>query len=590
MAEGSEYCVAWAENLAASVPVTNLAELPAADVPLAVAGAPVDIHGEDFTVFALDVEDVCVAVVEEQTRLAVGLCFDKACDVFERRQVCFRQFLADIHVVGIRLEERGHVGALRSRVHRPPSVHVETICKRVVDVEAGAGLVELRRIEGLRPCRNGGLGDRLEKSCFGEQDAITSLLSEWIAPLEVCLKRLTIDVRIRIGMQPPELAHLRGRDVRPLDDNLHCHMILLAPDSPNHSGFCHGGEKLTYKPLSTMAKHFLFKERQYIIRFFSYLVNSTPPCYERISSEKKNMTIKELQKRFFTSPISVRIAPEDFFILLSHVAQKTREYLIAHPEYTLSPEDIQIFSSLAHRRLTHEPIAYLTGHKEFYGLDFMVTRATLIPRPETELVIELVLNEISNFNPPAGGQISQKIALIDIGTGSGNIIIALAQEIEKTYPVSDIQYHAIDISSKALNIAQHNAKIHHVDHLITFHQGNLLHPLDSIILSFDEVLIVANLPYLSQEIYGSCAPDVKDYEPSSALVSDEHGLAHILSLLKHIVALKKNQPSLPFTLWLEISPEQEPLLSEKIPVLFPQASFVFHRDFAKKYRFVRIRT
>ena len=153
--EGSERCVAWAENLADSVPNAKPAEPPAEDEPPAVAGAPADNHGEDFTAFALDVEDVRIAVVEQEARLAVGLCFDEACDVFERGQMRFRQLLADVLVVGVRFEERGHVGTFGCRIHRLPDTQFEAVCEGVVDVEAGAGLVELRCIEGLRPGWNG---------------------------------------------------------------------------------------------------------------------------------------------------------------------------------------------------------------------------------------------------------------------------------------------------------------------------------------------------------------------------------------------------------------------------------------------------
>ncbi len=166
--KASECRVAGAENLAVSIPVTKLAELPVDDVPLAVVKVPADTHGENFTVFALDVEDIRVAVVEEQTRLAARLCLDQGCDVFQRGEVVFRQFLPDVSVVGVRFEERGYIGTCRGRIHRLPGVDVEAIGEGVVDVEAGAGLVELGRYEGLRPCRNGRLGDGLEEPGFRE--------------------------------------------------------------------------------------------------------------------------------------------------------------------------------------------------------------------------------------------------------------------------------------------------------------------------------------------------------------------------------------------------------------------------------------
>ncbi len=137
------------------MPAAKLVDLPDVDAPPAVVGVPADTHGEDNTSFALDIEDVRGAVVEEQTRLAARLCLDQGCDVFQRGEVVFRQFLPDVSVVGVRFEERGYIGTCRGRIHRLPGVDVEAIGEGVVDVEAGAGLVERRRIEGLGSRRNG---------------------------------------------------------------------------------------------------------------------------------------------------------------------------------------------------------------------------------------------------------------------------------------------------------------------------------------------------------------------------------------------------------------------------------------------------
>lgn len=300
------------------------------------------------------------------------------------------------------------------------------------------------------------------------------------------------------------------------------------------------------------------------------------------------MTLEELRPTFLHPTASLRLAPEDFFVLLAHVTGKTREYLIAHPEYSLSSSDLEKFLSLATRRQAHEPVAYLTGHKEFYGLDFTVTRATLIPRPETELVVEQVLHEISSLRIPTEAETPKKIAIADIGTGSGNIIISLTKNILSKSEIqkAKFSFFASDISSEALTVAQANAERHNVDHFITFSRGNLLEPIREKLIMSDMLIIIANLPYLSQEIYTSSASDVQDYEPRSALVSDEQGLAHILSLFKQVSDLK---PPHSMILWLEISPEQESLLREKVSIIFPQTTFTFHRDLAEKYRFLEIK-
>ncbi len=108
------------------------------------------------------------------------------------------------------------------------------------------------------------------------------------------------------------------------------------------------------------------------------------------------MTIQGLQNIFLRSG-SCRIAPEDFFVLLAYATDKDKTFLLAHPEYELDEMIITTVETYFTRRLKHEPVAHITGHKEFYGRDFIVTKDTLIPRPETEHIIERVLDEISNF-------------------------------------------------------------------------------------------------------------------------------------------------------------------------------------------------
>lgn len=164
----SEQRVTWAENLAASEPLAILAGPPAADVPPAAVGVPVDMHGEDFTVFALDVEDVRVVIVHEEPRLAFQLSFDETRDVLEGREVLLRQFLADVLVVGVRLEEQGHVGTFGSRRDGLAVFDVEPFAEQVTDVKAEPVLEELGGIEGIGPCFRSGRGDGFEELGFNE--------------------------------------------------------------------------------------------------------------------------------------------------------------------------------------------------------------------------------------------------------------------------------------------------------------------------------------------------------------------------------------------------------------------------------------
>lgn len=293
------------------------------------------------------------------------------------------------------------------------------------------------------------------------------------------------------------------------------------------------------------------------------------------------MTIAELQKEFLTTSRK-RIAPEDFFILLAHTLKKDRVFLFAHPEYTISAASEVRARNFFSRRAHHEPVAIILGRKEFYGRDFVVTKDTLIPRPETEVLIDLALEEITKYKTKG----VKKISLVDVGTGSGNIIITLVKEIKKVRQLPDIRYYATDISAPALAIAKKNARQHRVSHIIKFHKGNLLDPYLPHIETKRGTIMAANLPYLSSAIYRNAIKDVRDFEPASALVSRQAGLTHYYRLLKSV----KNTSQLrPVTLFLEISPEQSFSLRKYIIKLFPDAFIALKKDLAGKKRVLTIR-
>lgn len=295
------------------------------------------------------------------------------------------------------------------------------------------------------------------------------------------------------------------------------------------------------------------------------------------------MSIQELQKQYLP-----KIAPEDFFVLLSAATEKDKTYLFAHPEYRLDEATETQARDFFSRRLQHEPVAYIIGHKQFYGRDFIVTPDTLIPRPETEHIVELTCNEISKSE----FQIPKKSAIIDIGTGSGNIIISIAKEIlDSKDPVFDIpntqcSFLATDISSEAVAVAKENAKRHDVDNRISFHEGDLLEPIFEELSRVDEVIIAANLPYLSDEIYASTPKDVHDFEPRNALWSSKKGLDHYFRLLDQTKSLFKKTQRV--TLFLEISPEQSLMLSHHVKKLLPEAKISTHQDLTGRERIVEI--
>lgn len=350
-------------------------------------------------------------------------------------------------------------------------------------------------------------------------------------------------------------------------------------------------------------------------------------------------TILDIKKKYFRKLDSI-----DLDILIAYVIKKEREFVLAHPEFTVTSNQQFVISKMITRRMKNEPLAYILGEKEFYGLNFKVNRYTLIPRPETELMVDLAINFINgvflrrpsdkntfsitktnkykNIKTPAIHVISEVsvsertkrfhgnttirdlkkeskviihqssvINIIDIGTGSGNIIISLAHQLKNTsYRLPVTSCYGIDISPDALKIAKQNAKLNKVNKKIKFLHGNLLNPLihnSKFIIQNSRVLILANLPYLSQEIYNACAPNVKKYESKSALYSANNGLAHYNKLLKQIKLLITSY-QLPVTVLMEISPEQKKIISPLIKKYFPKAKIEFKKDLAQKWRICKV--
>jgi len=291
------------------------------------------------------------------------------------------------------------------------------------------------------------------------------------------------------------------------------------------------------------------------------------------------LTIKNLQQKYFS-----KISPSDLEILISSAIKKPKEFILTHPEYKLSPNQELRIKNCAKRRIKREPIAYITGHKEFYGLDFKINRNVLIPRPETEALPELVISNLKSAIRK-----NKKIVIADIGTGSGNIIISIAKWLKKSkLPIANYRLLASDISPKALRLARQNAKKHKVDKKIKFLQGDLLKPfiknkIFKIQNSKFKILIIANLPYLSKKIYDSAPIDIKKYEPKSALYSHKEGLAHYEKLFKQIKTIIPYY-TLHATCYIEMSPEQKNKLAELIKNYFPQSKTIFHKDLAGKWR------
>src|SRR6266851_1796289 len=205
-------------------------------------------------------------------------------------------------------------------------------------------------------------------------------------------------------------------------------------------------------------------------------------------------------------------------LLLLQVLCRDRTWLYAHPEEQVSPADAERFFALVARRANGEPTQHLTGKREFWGVEFEVTPDVLIPRPETEHVIEVALDRLAVRELRAGRKLTlsgEGLQIADIGTGSGCIAIALAKEL----PGATI--YATDISSAALAVAQRNAALHSVSNCIHFLECNLLDEASHLSLFFD--LIVSNPPYIGRREAATLMREVRDHEPEIALYGGEEG-------------------------------------------------------------------
>jgi release factor glutamine methyltransferase len=246
--------------------------------------------------------------------------------------------------------------------------------------------------------------------------------------------------------------------------------------------------------------------------------------------------------------------------LLVHVCRTSRATLLAHPERALSAAEVINYQALVCRRVANYPLPYLIGHIEFYGLDFTVSPEVLIPRPETETLIDLALA-------------CRPQTIVDVGTGSGCIAVSLAVHLQKS------TVHAIDISPAALAVARQNADKHGVSDQICLIAGDVLNPRPN-----PADLIISNPPYIPT---GECATlplSIRDYEPRCALDGGPNGLAIIQSLLFQAPAVLKPGG----TLLIEIGADQGAAVTRLARTFFPNAEIHLHTDLAGRDRVLEI--
>ena len=207
-------------------------------------------------------------------------------------------------------------------------------------------------------------------------------------------------------------------------------------------------------------------------------------------------------------------------VLLMFILDADRAYLYAHPERELTSEETTRYEQVISQRSRGVPAQYITGHQEFWGMDFIVSPAVLIPRPETEQLIETVL-------PLA--RATEKPRIVDVGTGSGCIALALAKELVNA------EIHATDISPDALEIAEANAARHQLGDRIKFHDTDLLQGL----LSGDFDFVVSNPPYVGQSEADQVQLEVRKFEPRNAVFAGPTGVEVIARLIPQADAALK---------------------------------------------------
>lgn len=260
----------------------------------------------------------------------------------------------------------------------------------------------------------------------------------------------------------------------------------------------------------------------------------------------------------------------DAQVILAHVLGVDRPWLFAHGEAELEPRHAKEFTDMIARRVDHEPVAYLVGRKEFYGLELTVDKRVLIPRPETEMLVDEVLSEID----ARAGNGADCVRIADVGTGSGAIALAIAVN----EPRASIQ--ALDVSRKALAVARINVQRHDLRGQITLRQGNLLEPLSGPV-----DILVANLPYISTSEFATLDATVRAYEPRLALESGDEGLDAIAQLLRqanqHLAANA--------TIYLEIGRDQALRVFKLAQNVLPRMrDIALHQDYQGHDRMVVI--
>lgn len=276
------------------------------------------------------------------------------------------------------------------------------------------------------------------------------------------------------------------------------------------------------------------------------------------------MNIKEILKKH-----QGELEPAELDQILALAIHKKIEYIYKNPNKKIPASSKKTFDKLLRLRLANWPLAYLKGYKEFCGLKFRVNKNTLVPRPESELIVEEALKYTED-----------KHSVVDIGTGSGALILSLAK-LSKT----KANYLATDISAKALEVAKTNSRKLALKNKIQFKKSNLLPASPSLggknIAPSKFDIVLANLPYLNKKQLKE--PSIKK-EPRLALLSGKDGLYHYRKLFTQIAKYLNKK----YLILLEINPEQKEEIEKIVSTNLPEAKIKFLKDLANNIRVVKI--
>ena len=211
-------------------------------------------------------------------------------------------------------------------------------------------------------------------------------------------------------------------------------------------------------------------------------------------------------------------------LLLGAVLNKGKVDLYLDKDRILTSDEIEKFNQYTKERISHRPVQYIIGTVEFFGLEFKVDERVLIPRPETEILVEVVIEQLANRENPK---------IIDLGSGSGAIAISLAKNVKEAF------VYAIDVSRDALDVAKENAIKNKMENQIEFLRGDLFEPLKNKNLEGQIDCVVSNPPYVSKDEFEILPREIKDYEPTVALQSEGEGVFFHKNIIENSVDFLK---------------------------------------------------